>query len=95
VNQLVEYYSKSVNFLNVSGAEYLELLYIRNAIGLVEQEFTKEQRKALLQADKKLIDNAFRVYEELNRFLDLKEYRKAHSIPKERWWWYLDEKDKP
>lgn len=94
MNQLVEYYCTSVNFLNVSGAEYIELLYIRNAIGLVEQEFTKEQRKALLQADKKLIDNAFRVCEELDRFLDLKEYRKVHSIPKERWWWYLDEKDK-
>ena len=31
-----------------------------------------------------------RAYQEILRLLDFAAYRREHSIPPTRWWWYLD-----
>jgi hypothetical protein len=90
MNKLLNIYHLSLDFPDVSGAEQLELLMIRDQIAGLEIELNAEEQSFLSEADRKLINSATKIYQELSHFIDLADYRKNHNILPQKWWWYLD-----
>ena len=90
MNALLKKYCVSGDFPDVSGAEHLEMLQIRDEIALIELQLTAEEKKSLAGADEKFRNNALIFHQELSRFIDLKSWRKTEGIPPQRWWWFLD-----
>lgn len=90
MNQLLAHYCVDVRHPEVSGAEHLEMLRIRDKLADIESTLTLEEQLRLAEADRALVAQAAIFSQELLRFLDLAEYRLTHRIPPERWWWYLD-----
>jgi hypothetical protein len=90
MNPLLKNYCVSVEFPDVSGAEHLEMLEIRDLLTEIEFQLTDEEKTLLTKADRQLVENAKDFYRELSHFVDLTERRKAQIIPPQRWWWYLD-----
>ena len=90
MNQLLENYTIQVDCPDVSGAEHLETLQIRDRLAELEANFSREDRDVLFAADWKLMINIAKIYQELSRFVDLGSYRAKWKIPPQKWWWYLD-----
>src|SRR5262245_23296699 len=90
MNRLLAHYCVDVQHPEVSGAEHLEMLQIRDRLAILESALTPEEHKVLAAADRVLMERATAFYQELVRFLDLTEYRRAHGILPAHWWWYLD-----
>jgi hypothetical protein len=90
MNPLLKNYCVSVEFPDVSGAEHLEILLIRDRLREIESQLNQEEKTLLTKADRQLIKKVKDFYQELSRFVNLTESRKAQFIPPERWWWYLD-----
>jgi hypothetical protein len=90
MNRLVVHYCVDVQHPEVSGAEHLEMLQIRDRLAELESTLTSEEQNALAGADRVLLERASAFRQELLRFLDLAAYRREHGIPPARWWWYLD-----
>ena len=90
MNPLLKHYCVDVDFPQVSGAEHLEMLQIRDRLAELEPTLSSEERKALLEADRRLARQAAAFCAELSRFVSLAEHRLQHPIPPSHWWWYLD-----
>ena len=90
MNRLLAHYCIDVNHPEVSGAEHLEMLRIRDKIAGIILTLTAEEQQRLIEADRILVAQAVVFSQELQRFIDLTEYRRENRIPPERWWWYLD-----
>lgn len=90
MNRLLAHYGVDGQHPEVSGAEHLEMLQIRDQLAVLEPTLTSEEKAALDTADRLLAEQAHRFHQELQRFVDLAAYRREHGIPPERWWWYLD-----
>ena len=90
MNRLLAHYCVDVHHPDVSGAEHLEMLQIRDRLAELEPTLTSKEQEALAEADRVLVEQAAAFYQELLRFLDLAIYRRDHGIPPARWWWYLD-----
>ncbi len=90
MNRLLVHYGVDVQHPEVSGAEHLEMLQIRDRLAELESTLTSKEQEALAEADRVLIERATAFYQELRRFLDLVTYRRKHVIPRTRWWWYFD-----
>jgi hypothetical protein len=90
MNRLLVHYCVDVHHPEVSGAEHLEMLQIRDRLAELEPTLISEEQEALAEADRVLVEGATAFYQELLRFLDLAAYRREHGVPPERWWWYLD-----
>jgi hypothetical protein len=90
MNKILADYALLLECLDVSGAEYLELLQVRDSIAEIEADFGVDERNVLLRADRRLMANAGEIYQELARFVDLKAYREGKDVSRESWWWYLD-----
>jgi hypothetical protein len=90
MNRLLAHYCVDVQHPEVSGAEHLEMLQIRDQLAGLEPTLTAEEKAALDAADRTLAEHAHRFHQELQRFIDLAAYRREQGIPPERWWWYLD-----
>lgn len=90
MNQLLENYVIQVEYPDVSGAEHLETLEIRDRLSELESNFSSEERSILFEADRKLMANTPQIYQELLRFIDLGQYRTEQHISPQKWWWYLD-----
>ncbi|WP_332983208.1 hypothetical protein [Microcoleus sp. A003_D6] len=90
MNSVLENYCASVDFPDVSGAEHLEMLQIRDRLAESESQLSEEEKILLTKADRQLIEHVNVFYQELSRFVNLAEIRKAEAIIPQRWWWYLD-----
>jgi hypothetical protein len=90
MNRLLAHYCVDVQHPEVSGAEHLEMLQIRERLAAIVPALTPEEQEVLLEADRVLMERAFAFSQELLRFLDLAAYRQEHGIPPLHWWWYLD-----
>lgn len=90
MNPLLKNYCVSVEFPDVSGAEHLEMLEIRDRLREIESQLSDEEKTLLAKADSQLVEKANDFYQELSRFVNLTEKRKAQLISPQRWWWYLD-----
>lgn len=90
MNNLLNIYNLSLDYPEVSGAEQLELLMIRDQIAELETQLSVEERQLLSEADQKLIKNAKIIEQELSQFINLSNYRKQEDISPQQWWWYLD-----
>jgi hypothetical protein len=90
MNRLLMHYYVDVQHPEVSGAEHLEMLQIRDRLAELEPTLTSEEQEALAEADRVLVERATAFYQEILRFLDLTAYRREYGIPPARWWWYLD-----
>ncbi|WPF90074.1 hypothetical protein WEU38_07330 [Cyanobacterium aponinum AL20118] len=88
MNQLLNQYQISLQFLDVSGAEYLDLLSIRDELAI--STLTEEDQKIMEESDQILIKNSVLIYQELSRFINLTKYRQTNKINPQQWWWYLD-----
>ncbi len=90
MNKVLDTYCLSLDYLEVSGAELLELLAIRDRIFDLESTLSLEEKNILSKGDRKLIDNAKIIYQEISQFINLYEHRQNHRISPQKWWWYLD-----
>jgi hypothetical protein len=90
MNRLLMHYCVDVQHPEVSGAEHLEMLQIRDQLAELEPTLTSEEQETLAEADHVLVKRAIAFNQELQRFLDLAAYRQERSIPPAHWWWYLD-----
>lgn len=90
MNRWLVHYCVDVQHPEVSGAEHLEMLHIRDRLAEIESTLTSEEQEALVEADRVLVEQASAFYKELLRFLDLAAYRREQRSPPARWWWYLD-----
>ena len=86
MNRLLAHYRVDVQHPEVSGAEHLEMLQIRDRLAELESTLTSEEQNALVEADRVLVGRASAFYQELLRFLDLAAYRREHGIPPACWW---------
>lgn len=90
MNELLKHYQVDVDFPEVSGAEHLQMLQLRDELARQESSLAPEEQRALTVADQKLIAQAQVFHAELSRFIDLAQYRQEQQIASSRWWWYLD-----
>ena len=90
MNRLLVHYCVDVQHPEVSGAERLEMLQIRDRLAELEPMLTAEEQETLIGADRVLVERAAAFHQELLRFLDLAAYRREYVISPTRWWWYLD-----
>lgn len=90
MNKFVEQYVAHVAYPEVSGAEHLEMLQLRDKIFALEETLTVGDKRAVAAADRQLIELASEFYAELLRFINFEDRRKSQQIPPTRWWWYLD-----
>jgi hypothetical protein len=90
MNPLLQHYRVDVEFPQVSGAEHLEMLQIRDRLAELEPTLSTAERTALVEADRRLARQAAAFYAELSRFINLAEHRYQNHIPPSHWWWYLD-----
>ncbi len=90
MNKILNIYRFSLDYPDVSGAELLEVLAIRDQIAALESAFSSEEQKVLFEADRKLIANAAVFDQEISHFMNLYEHRKKNNISSKKWWWYLD-----
>lgn len=90
MNRLLEHYCVDVRHPHVSGVEHLEMLQIRDKLARIEGRLSDDERKALAQADRRLLEQADAFYAELSRFVDLAERRRERQVQPSHWWWYLD-----
>ncbi len=87
---LLEAYTKSVCFPDVSGFEILELLRLRTRLAEVEPELTPTERSTLETADVTFLHNAPTFYRHLSEVVALEIVRKEADVLPSHWWWYLD-----
>lgn len=90
MNHLLNNYCVSVEFPDVSGAEHLEMLQIRDRIAEIESDLSAAEKTLLAVADRQLVEKVNDFYRELSHFINLNEIKKDRAISSERWWWYLD-----
>jgi hypothetical protein len=90
VNKSLQHYIVDVESPDVSGAEHLEMLQIRDKLFDVEGTLSAGEKEALIAADRRLIEQANQFYGEFAQFIDFEQRRRTQQIPVERWWWYLD-----
>ena len=90
MNKLLNNYLVQVEYPDVSGAEHLEMLQIRDRLAEIKDTLPKEEQLLLSNADRQLIKNVIVINEELSQFINLKAYRTSQNIMPQNWWWYLD-----
>lgn len=90
MNRLLKHYQIDVEHPNVSGAEMLEMLHIRDRLAAEEAGLSKNERAILIAADRRLLQQATDFHAELCRFVNLAQKRQSEGIPPDRWWWHLD-----
>jgi hypothetical protein len=90
MNDSLQRYIIDTEFPEVSGAEHLDTLQVRDRLLQLESTLSNEEKELLTQADRRLIQHTPQVLQELSQFVDLAAQRRVKEIPVERWWWYLD-----
>lgn len=90
MNKLLRQYTVDVEFPNVSGAEHLEMLHVRDQLFEMESSLSPAEKELLAKADRRLIEQAVAFYAELAQFVNLEQRRQSEQISVGRWWWYLD-----
>lgn len=90
MNPLLAHYRVDVQHPEVSGAEHLEMLQLRDRLAAIAPTLTPEEQDVLAEADRALVTHAMTFAQEIQRFLTLAVYRHEQGIPPARWWWYLD-----
>ena len=90
MNRLLTHYYVDVQHPEVSGAEHLEMLHIRDRLAETKSTLTSAEQDTLAEADRMLVERAPAFYKELLRFLDLAGYRRERGISPAHWWWYLN-----
>ncbi len=90
MNPFLAHYRVDVQHPEVSGAEHLEMLQLRDQLAGLALTLTPEEQDMLAEADRVLVTQAAAFVQELQRFLNLPAYRHEHAISPARWWWYLD-----
>lgn len=89
--KLLEYLDESLNNLDVSGFELLEILDTRSQVALREPLMNDDEKNRLEKLDRHLLEIADCLVRRISEIADLVEMRKrAHVLPS-HWWWYLDE----
>jgi len=83
-------YEVDTDFLDISGMEYIEMLYNRSEIAEIEDSLSAAQKARLDQADQRLLRDAHLFYAAIQRIADLQQWRARDNRLPAHWWWYLD-----
>ncbi len=88
---MMDFISKAIEHLDVSGFEALEILDIRSRLASREPLLAEPDKALLEKLDRRLLQIAGSLKERISEVADLAEMRRrAHILPS-HWWWYLDE----
>jgi hypothetical protein len=79
MNRLLAHYCIDVQHPEVSGAEHLAMLRLRDRLADIEPMLTTEEQDALVEADRALVTHAAAFVQEIQRFLNLEVYL-GHQI---------------
>jgi hypothetical protein len=80
MNALLKRYIISTEFPEVSSAEHLETLQMRDRLLALEPTLSAEEREQLIEADRRFIQYAPQVLQELSQFVDLASQRRTQDI---------------
>ncbi len=83
-------YEVDTDFLDISGMEYIEMLYNRSEIAVIEDSLSAAQKARLGQADRRLLRDAPLFYAAIQQIANLQQWRERDNRSPEQWWWYLD-----
>jgi hypothetical protein len=90
MNKILQHFIIDVEFPDVSGAEHLEMLQLRDKLFEIETTLSAAEKEALAAADRRLVERSGEFYAELARFINFEQRRQTQRIAVARWWWYLD-----
>ena len=90
MNKLLKHYQLEVEFPDVSGFEHLQMLDIRDDLEEIKDNLSASERKALLEADRRLLEQALAFESQLAQITTLASERAQRQPPASHWWWYLD-----
>jgi len=88
---LIRYLSEAMDYPEVSGFEFLEVLDIRSRLATREPLLSIDDRALLEKVDKRLLQMADVLLERISEVANLCEMRHRSHILPSHWWWYLDE----
>lgn len=88
--ELLEYYTESVHFPQVSGFEILEMLDVRSRLALAESQLNVVEKEQLEEADEVFLANANDFYKQVLEMADIREMRQRAAVPISHWWWHLE-----
>ena len=88
---LMDFLKESIQHLDASGFELLEILDVRSQLASREPLLNDDDKMMLEQLDLELMQSANNVSIRISEVANLAEMRKrAHVLPS-HWWWYLDQ----
>ena len=91
---LMDFLNESIQHLDTSGFELLEILDVRSQLASREPLLSDDDKMMLEQLDLELLQSANDVSMRISEVANLAEMRKrAHVLPS-HWWWYLDQMQK-
>jgi hypothetical protein len=70
INSLLKKYCLSVEFPNVSGAEHLEMLQIRDRLAEIDSDLSEADQTLLMKGDRQLIESVNHFERELSHFVN-------------------------
>ncbi len=82
----IEIYGKSVDDIEVSPFESVNMLHRRSKLENVIHELTHDEKMKLLQFDMQLIKNAKKMSKHIKEVYDFS----LSDEPLNEWWWHLD-----
>lgn len=87
---LVDFLKESIQHLDASGFELLEMLDVRSQLASREPLLSDDDRMVLEKLDVEFLKSASDMSIRISEVANLAEMRKrAHVLPS-HWWWYLD-----
>lgn len=89
--KLLAYFGKSLDCIDVSGFELLEILDIRSRLASREPLLSDKGRIQLEGLDRRFFSLADSFVGRISEVADLAEMRKRSHVLPSHWWWYLDE----
>ena len=89
--QLMDFLNESIQHLDTSGFELLEILDVRSQLASREPLLNDDDKMMLEKLDLELLQSASNMSKRISEVANLAEMRKrAHVLPS-HWWWYLDQ----
>ena len=89
--RLMDFLNESIQHLDTSGFELLEILDVRSQLASREPLLNDDDKMMLEKLDLELLQSASDMSKRISEVANLAEMRKrAHVLPS-HWWWYLDQ----
>ena len=88
--KLLDYLFKSLEYPEVTGFEWLEVMDMRSRLASREPLLSDQERTQLENLDRRFLSMMDLIRDRILEVADLTEMRKRSHVLPSHWWWYLD-----